>query len=1808
MGSSIAGGEAASGASAAPPATLAISGPARASIDTNVSFDLRATSPRAIGAFQANLRFDSSALEVVAVKAPATLPGAGKLMPLSADETNNRKAIGGWTCAGSGCGAASATFTPGQSTLLATIVVEPLKPGAIELRVDDGLLVDTAGSAIGNVSARTILEAGSSAAAYAAPGTLSYSVVAPAATHAPLSLDVNRDGRVTPLDVSALTQNWVRGAESGASCPAPDPGTDINGDGCMTIADLQTVAHGITAAPAAPSALAVQHAVTISYTVNSTADTGDAKSDGICQTSTAGQCTLRAALQEANRATSPVSIGFNIPGAGVHTIAPATRLPALNNPNGITIDGFTQPGSTPNTDPIADNAVYDIELVGTGPSGVDGFFVTQANNVIRGFDMHNFDRSVWIYGTSATNNLVEGNMLGLTPTGAMDPNWTLQAASSCVVVQEGAVNNQIGAPGVANRNVESGCNHQGIATYDYPTKNTTIQNNITGLDPTGTQRRPNKSHGIDINTGTQGTMIGGTDPSDRNVSSGNEQEGVEISHNSLTQNNSIIGNYFGTDLTGNNAFSYTQNGQWSVHLEGDPTCNNAPCDLDMGFATVTNNVIVNAQRGGLLVDKGVHDSTISNNLIGVTANGTAAPNLLFGVNIEAGAVRIKLGPGNTIANNDNGVQLESDGLEPPNSASSVTNQNTITQNSIYNNGSNGVTALGIDLAPFGAVNTTANCDTNVNDCMVAPALSNPTPTSIDATTCASCVVEVFVASQPAGAIGSGQTYLASGTADSNGNVTVTLPSSADGNPVTATATNTNGSTSEFSKNVLVPTSSPGDIPPTAQFTPTCTGLSCSFNGSASTDSDGTIVSYSWDFGDGSPAASGEIVQHTFAPGGPYTVTLTVTDNDAVPGSQSQSVAVADLPPTAAFTGNCNGLSCSFDASSSSDPDNGTLTYAWDFGDTNTDTGEQVAHTYASPNTYTVTLTVDDGQGATNSEMQTFDVTAPNPAVLVNDTFTRTVASGWGSADTGGAYSAATGTSSGSTSVGSGTGAIKLTASPSGRGFYLPSVSVLDSDSVVDVGTSVAPAGGTWGQVGYITARRVDANTEYRVRLRFVPGGGVKLSFVKTVGNTTEVSVGNEVNVPGLTYVAGQMYTVRFDVSGTNPTTLQAKAWVAGTTEPGTWTLTATDSEPTLQVAGNPGVRTYLGGSATNQPTFQFDNFTVTNLDSTTNQPPTASFTASCPTMTCSFNAGGSSDPDGSIVSYAWNYGDGSTDTGVSTSHTYTSTGPFTVTLTVTDNDGAPGSTSQQVTPTAPATRVIAQDAFGRTVASGWGTADVGGAYAAAAGGGVTSVNGSAGTFKITSTSGAGGGLYLPGASALNTDAVVDVSTSVAPAGGTWGQVSYLTLRRVSANTEYRARLRFVPGGAVKLSFVKTVGNTTEVSVGPEVSLTGLSYVAGQAYTMRFDAIGTNPTTLRARVWVTGTTEPTTWNLTATDSQAALQAAGSPGVRVFLGASSTSQPLWLFDNLTVTDLGTVNQPPVASFTGSCTQLACNFNGGGSSDPNSGGSITSYSWDFGDGSPTASGSTASHSYSAANSYTVTLTVTDSEGDTAATSQGFNVSASTVVAQDFFGRSVSSGWGSADMGGAYAAATGASTGAAAVGFGSGVINLTVAPSGRGFYLPSVSVLNSDSVIDVSTNPAPAGGTYGQVAYITARRVNANTEYRVRLRFLPNDSVHLSFVKTVGNTTEVVIGKEITVAGLTDAASAAFRLRFDVTGTNPTTLKAKVWTTRATEPANWQLTATDSQAALQTAGNPGLRAFLGASATNQPAWLFDNFTVTQL
>jgi PKD repeat protein len=159
--------------------------------------------------------------------------------------------------------------------------------------------------------------------------------------------------------------------------------------------------------------------------------------------------------------------------------------------------------------------------------------------------------------------------------------------------------------------------------------------------------------------------------------------------------------------------------------------------------------------------------------------------------------------------------------------------------------------------------------------------------------------------------------------------------------------------------------------PTASFTYSCSGSQCSFDGSGSSDPDGEVANYFWSFGDGG-AADGTAVNHRYAAVGTFTTTLVVTDNGGATRSQQQTVTITSLsntPPVALSTRECAGLMCTFSALLSTDSD-GTITrYAWNFGDGTLREGAIVAHTYAAPGSYAVTLSVTDNLGATGTQTQ-----------------------------------------------------------------------------------------------------------------------------------------------------------------------------------------------------------------------------------------------------------------------------------------------------------------------------------------------------------------------------------------------------------------------------------------------------------------------------------------------------------------------------------------------------------------------------------------------------------------------------------------------------------------------------------------------------------------------------------------------------------------------------------------------------------------------------------------------------------------------
>ncbi len=160
------------------------------------------------------------------------------------------------------------------------------------------------------------------------------------------------------------------------------------------------------------------------------------------------------------------------------------------------------------------------------------------------------------------------------------------------------------------------------------------------------------------------------------------------------------------------------------------------------------------------------------------------------------------------------------------------------------------------------------------------------------------------------------------------------------------------------------------------------GLWVQFDASASFDSDGTISSYAWTFGDGT-TGTGASTWHRFMSSGTYSVKLTATDNDGASASVTEQVNVGptNLQPMAAFTTDTTtivpGAWIQFNAATSSDPDGSIASYVWSFGDGTSGTGVSGWHRFTTAGTYLVTLTVTDNKGAQDAVSKSIIVGAPN---------------------------------------------------------------------------------------------------------------------------------------------------------------------------------------------------------------------------------------------------------------------------------------------------------------------------------------------------------------------------------------------------------------------------------------------------------------------------------------------------------------------------------------------------------------------------------------------------------------------------------------------------------------------------------------------------------------------------------------------------------------------------------------------------------------------------------------------------------------
>lgn len=242
----------------------------------------------------------------------------------------------------------------------------------------------------------------------------------------------------------------------------------------------------------------------------------------VLNTNDSGAGSFRQALLDANAAAGPDTVAFNIPGSGVHTITLTSLLPNITSP--VLIDGYTQPGSSVNTNPMSAgiNAVLQIEITGLGRlfffTGSDGS--TVRGLVINGTSTDKIES--WV-----NNTTVVGNFIGTNAAGSASAS----ISGFGVRIYQAAINATIGGPNPADRNLIAG-SAQGNLILPYPsTTGHLIQGNYLGTDVTGT---------VALNTGSGTGLqnIGGANVFG-NLISGNFAGGVVLFNNNVFQGNLV---------------------------------------------------------------------------------------------------------------------------------------------------------------------------------------------------------------------------------------------------------------------------------------------------------------------------------------------------------------------------------------------------------------------------------------------------------------------------------------------------------------------------------------------------------------------------------------------------------------------------------------------------------------------------------------------------------------------------------------------------------------------------------------------------------------------------------------------------------------------------------------------------------------------------------------------------------------------------------------------------------------------------------------------------------------------------------------------------------------------------------------------------------------------------------------------------------------------------------------------------------------------------------------------------------------------
>ena len=510
----------------------------------------------------------------------------------------------------------------------------------------------------------------------------------------------------------------------------------------------------------------------------------------VTNTNDSGVGSLRDALDQSNSTVGVTdTIAFSITGTGctgtptVCTITPTSILPMVTDP--VIIDGYTQPGSSPNTLAVGDNAVLLVEIDGSGINGAaSAFQISTDNTVIKGLVINRFTNPA-ISIESGEGHVIRGCFIGTDPTG------TVAAGSHGPGIFIRSSNITIGGPSPADRNVISANGFQFGANVSLEDANGTpvsgivIQGNYIGTNAAGTAALGASLTGL-LLYGATNVTIGGPATGEGNLVSGHSHDAIDLSISGLCSHapSSIViqGNFIGVDATGTLPIP---NGQHGVYL---------------GCMTHDNQIGGTAPGAGNLI-----------------AYNGVPPSLGLGVFLAADA-----GTGNAIranliySNNGLGIGLGSNTVLANDPGDGDTGPNNRQNFPIISSATPGAGNTHIIGALHSAPNTTFDLDFFSN---------------------AACIPFPHEYLE-------GRIYLGSGVTTTDGSGTglfdLTVPVQIGaGENVTATATDPAGNTSEISQRLpftISPASGPpaGGTPTVIQGTDFAAGATVTFGGSPAT--------------------------------------------------------------------------------------------------------------------------------------------------------------------------------------------------------------------------------------------------------------------------------------------------------------------------------------------------------------------------------------------------------------------------------------------------------------------------------------------------------------------------------------------------------------------------------------------------------------------------------------------------------------------------------------------------------------------------------------------------------------------------------------------------------------------------------------------------------------------------------------------------------------------------------------------------------------------------------------------------------------